>query len=83
MEVPRMERKVPVPISTVLGKKAIGMYAEDSPGIYRKAGGCGERGCRLTAGCTLSGEYLNRATTETYVTSLSSRTIVYKGMFLV
>ena len=67
----------------VLGHKAVEVMPCIIQAFISKPARCKCRDLILTANCMWQDVYLNRANEDTYVVSLSSRTIVYKGMFLV
>ena len=77
-------RRVPV-LSDVLGEKALECMPTIIQGFVEKPSDC-EKGLafdRLLYGLRRSFEKNDSVPAKTYICSLSSRTIVYKGMFLV
>ena len=75
-------RQVPT-VPGVLGHKALEKMPCIDAGICQNDRRMWKKDFRLTAGCISCAGHSNSRMNTTYVVSCSSRTIIYKGMFLV
>ena len=67
----------------MLGQKAIDCMPCIMQGFVKTSEGCGKGTSVSTASLYVARRVFEQSNDDTYVVSLSSRTIVYKGMFLV
>ena len=74
-------REVPT-VPEVLGEKALGSMPSIWQGFVERPEGC-EKGIAFDRRLYVARRVFEQSNENTYVVSLSSRTIVYKGMFLV
>ena len=71
------------PTRSILGEKAQGIYAVYRPVLCRRARRSCARGLEFDRKLYVIRRVFEQSNDNTYVCSLSSRTVVYKGMFLV